>query len=43
MPVAQPQRALDRRAAGVALHAKGAEAELGQVDALSLGFSIDGS
>src|SRR5258708_13414824 len=36
MPVAEPQRALDRGAAGIALHAKGAEPELGQADALGL-------
>ena len=36
MPVAQRQRALHRRAAGIALHAKGAEAELGQADTTSL-------
>jgi hypothetical protein len=33
--VAQIKRALDRRAAGIALHAEGAEPELGQADALS--------
>ena len=43
MPVAQRQRALDRRAAGIALHAKGAEAELGQADTLGLQVFHDGS
>ena len=36
VPVAEPERALHRRAAGIALHAKGAETELGHADALCL-------
>ena len=43
MPVAQRQRALDRRAAGIALHAKGAEPEPGQADALGLQMFHDDS
>ena len=35
MPVAEPQRAFDRGAAGVALHAEGAEPEPGQAYATS--------
>ena len=36
MPVAERERALHRRAAGIALHAEGTEPELGQADALGL-------
>ena len=36
MPVAEPERAFDRRAAGIALQAKGAEPEPRQADALGL-------
>ena len=36
MPVAERQRAFDRRAAGITLHAKGAEPEPRQADALGL-------
>ncbi len=43
MPVAQRQPALDRRAAGIALHAKGAEPELRQADTLGLQMFHDGS
>ena len=43
MPVAQRQPALDRRAAGIALHAKGAETEPRQADALGLQMFHDGS
>ena len=35
MPVAEPERAFDRGAAGIALHAEGAEPEPGQADATS--------
>ena len=36
MPVAETERAFDRRAAGIALQAKGAEPEPRQADALGL-------
>ena len=43
MAVAEPQRAFDRGAAGIALHAEGAEPEPGQADALGLQIFHDGS
>ena len=43
VPVAQRQPALDRGAAGIALHAKRAEAELRQADTLGVQWFHDGS
>jgi hypothetical protein len=43
MPVAQRQPALHGRAAGIALHAKGAETKLRQADTLGLQMFHDGS
>jgi hypothetical protein len=43
MPVAERERALDRRPAGIALHAKGAEPEPRQADALGLQIFHGGS
>ena len=43
MAIAERQRALDRRAAGVALHAEGAEPEPRQADALGLQMVHDSS
>jgi hypothetical protein len=43
MPIAERQRAFDRRAAGIALQPKGAEPEPRQADALGLQIFHDGS
>jgi hypothetical protein len=43
MPVAETERAFDRRAAGIALHAKGAEPKPRQADALGLQMFHDDS
>ena len=43
MAIAERQRAFDRRAAGIALQAKGAEPEPRQADALGLQIFHDGS
>ena len=43
MAIAERERALDRRAADVALHAKGAEPEPRQADALGLQMFHDNS
>ena len=41
--VTQVKRALDRRAAGIALHTEGAEPEFGQADPLGLDIFHNGS
>jgi hypothetical protein len=43
MPIAETERAFDRRAADVALHAKGAEPKPRQADALGLQIFHDDS